>query len=188
MNLKRFPLGVRRKLYRTFFLFIFHRLGDILGINSTIEGVMHKRKIGFVPTTVGAMHMYLRLGRNSLAVAAVMMVLLTITAANNRTMHCTSVLHGLFCCSQTTLWSSYYQGPCCFFWAYGLPFKPEPFCSKFLFSFLQFTLILDGFCPFLVIRIVVFSYSLFNIYYRLNDANCSHLILILTLFDEEKQT
>lgn len=65
MNLKRFPLGVGvgRKLYRTFFLFIWHRLGNLLGISSTIEGVMHKRKTGFVPTTVGAMHMCPRLGR-----------------------------------------------------------------------------------------------------------------------------
>lgn len=77
------------------------------------------------------------------------------------------------------------RGPCSFFKAYSLP---ELVFSKLLFPFLQFTLIPSGFCLFLIVRTAVVSYSLLNIDYQLNDANCSHLVLTFTLFHEEKQT
>ena len=56
---------------------------------------------------------------------------------------------------------------------------------------LQSTLIQVGSCLCLITKTAVVTRLFLKhllIYYQLNYANCSHLILLLTLFNEEKQT
>lgn len=63
--------------------------------------------------------------------------------------------------------------------------------KKNLFPLLQSTLIQVGSCLFRITKTVVVTHLFLKhllIYYQLNCANCSHLILLLTLFNEEKQT
>lgn len=60
-----FSLGVegRRKLHKILLLFIRQMLGTHIAKSLAIKGVTHRRGTGFVPTTLGTMHVCPRLGR-----------------------------------------------------------------------------------------------------------------------------